>query len=432
MIKKLKKQLYSPQSLVAFFLLAFLLGFFLFAISVQPSFFIYISWILLFITAFLLYFHVQFVKKRAELTLRRQDYLEKANLLEAEITEELRAIQALKKRIVNYSHLKDLTERLSMSFSLEETTKQLSHEVDKLFGSDNITVILYLLHSKKGELGISFSQKGSLKMSLLDKKGDIYDHWVIKNMKPLLVEDAKSDFRFDVNKIEITSSRLIRSLMSVPLLTGNKMIGILRLDSLEENYFPVQDIRLLTTIGDLGAIAIENAQLYEKVEDLAIHDSLTGLFVRRHFLEILGQRIGDPLKKNEDVSFLMIDLDLFKQYNDSHGHTAGDNVLKMVGNILVGMFSGPEDLVCRYGGEEFLVYLKNCSKKRAKELAEEFRGKVEATSVILRRKKTYITTSVGVATSSKDDKDMEALIQKADNALYKAKKRGRNKVCISS
>jgi len=321
-----------------------------------------------------------------------------------------------------------LIEKLTVSFSLEETTKTLSSEVNRLFGSDEVTVILYLFHSKTGELGVSQSQRGSLKMNLMAKHGDVYDQWVIKNVKPLLVEDAKSDFRFDVSKIEEEASRLIRSMMSLPLVTGNKMIGILRLDSLQENYFTVEDIRILTTIGDIGAVAVENAQLYERIEDLAVHDGLTGLFVRRHFLDVLSRKIGTKIRKNKGVSFLMIDLDNFKNYNDSFGHSAGDSVLKMVSNILKKTFSSEENLVCRYGGEEFLVYLESCPKENAKGIAETLREEIENTPVTLRRKKTQITASIGVATSSEDLNVIEAVIQKADEALYKAKKRGRNRV----
>ena len=185
----------------------------------------------------------------------------------------------------------------------------------------------------------------------------------------------------------------------------------------------------MTTIGDMGAIALENAQLYERIEDLAVRDSLTGLFLRRHLLDNLSQEINRQARRKRPLSFIMIDLDHFKKYNDTFGHTAGDIVLRTVGLVLDNMFSDPGNFVCRYGGEEFSVLLPDCSKKEAVKIADDLRKKIEKQSVILRRKKTKITASMGVATFPEDAQIKDDLIQQADAALYKAKKKGRNRVC---
>jgi diguanylate cyclase (GGDEF)-like protein len=179
----------------------------------------------------------------------------------------------------------------------------------------------------------------------------------------------------------------------------------------------------------LGAIAIENAQFYERIENLATHDSLTGLLLRRYLLERLAQEVTRELRLKRELSFLMIDLDHFKQYNDNFGHAAGDIVLRTVGMILTEMFSVPGNIVCRYGGEEFTVLLPDCPKAKAIELAENFRKKVEGQTIILRRENTNITVSIGVATFPGDAQIKEDLIQQADLALYRAKKQGRNRVC---
>ena len=175
-------------------------------------------------------------------------------------------------------------------------------------------------------------------------------------------------------------------------------------------------------------MAIENALLYERVEQLAIKDSLTHLYLRRYLLDRIPEEMSRQLRHGNQLSFLMIDLDKFKDYNDRFGHVAGDIVLRTIGMILKDFFEKPGNLVCRYGGEEFSILLPDCSKKKAQQLAEEVRKKIAEQSILLRREKTYITVSVGLAAFPADAQTKEELIHKADQALYRAKQEGRNQV----
>jgi len=231
--------------------------------------------------------------------------------------------------------------------------------------------------------------------------------------------------------MDMEDKRPIRSLIATPLIVGEKTLGILRVDSAVAQQFSTDDLRFLRTIADLTSVAIENAQLYERLETMAIKDGLTGLYLRRHMLERLQEEISREMRRGQELSFLMVDLDRFKQYNDTFGHMAGDIVLKTIALILEEHFDKPGDLVCRYGGEEFCVLLPDCSKPKALQLANELRKKIEVREIILRREKTHITTSIGVATFPKDAKGKDDLIFKADEALYQAKESGRNKVCAA-
>jgi diguanylate cyclase (GGDEF)-like protein len=125
----------------------------------------------------------------------------------------------------------------------------------------------------------------------------------------------------------------------------------------------------------------------------------------------------------------MLDIDKFKSYNDKFGHIAGDIVLKDISRILNNYFAAPGNIICRCGGEEFAVLLPNLSKKKAVSLAEDLRKKIKDTAIILRKKKTHVTVSIGVASFPTDARMNEELIQKADSGLLKAKKLGRDKVC---
>ncbi len=349
-------------------------------------------------------------------------------MLKVELQHEWETIASLRLKIINYAQLKDLTEKLSMCLSLEETSSTLSVEVSKLFGHKDVTVILYLFHSTTGELGISSSKKGQMQINLKAKKGDIFDQFVVKTLHPLLVDDVQTDFRFDLNKMDEEDKRQIRALISTPLIVGEKTLGILRVDSALAHHFSTDDLRFLRTIADLTSIAIENAQLYERLEAIAIKDGLTGLFLRRHMMERLAEEISREMRAGGELSFLMLDLDHFKKYNDNFGHMAGDIVLKTIAQILEEHFQEPGELVCRYGGEEFCVLLPECPKAKALAAANELRKKIEAKEIILRRQKTHVTVSIGVASFPKDAPDRDDLIFKADEALYQAKESGRNKV----
>ncbi len=430
MIQKPKKPLFKLYFLVVFSFLVPLAGFFVYATQNHIAYW-FLAVGLLADIILLLAFHQRLMRKQSMIALQKEEYFEKANLLKAELDQEWETIESFRRKIINYSQLKDLTEKLSLSLSLEDTSSTLSTEVGKLFGHKDVTVILYLFHSATGELGLSASQKGQMQVNLKAKKGDLFDQFVVKTLHPLLVEDANSDFRFDLDKMDTEEQRPIRSLISAPLLVGDKTLGILRVDSPTPHHFNTDDLRFLRTITDVTSIAIENAQLYEHLENLAIRDGLTGLFLRRYMVDRLDQEINRERRNSASLSFMMIDLDRFKQYNDSFGHMAGDIVLKTVAKILAEHFNKPGDLVCRYGGEEFCVLLPDCSRDEAVELANSFRKKIEAREIVLRRQKTHITTSIGVAAFPQDAKLKEELILKADAALYKAKESGRNRVCVA-
>ncbi len=408
-----------------------LVGFFVYAAKYHAAFF-YLAGALVLNIILLVASHQRLSKKQALLSLQKEEYFERTNMLKAELSGEWQIIEAFRRKIINYSQLKDLTEKLGLCLNLEETSHVLSTEIGKLFGNKDITIILYLFHSKSGELGIYSSHKGQMQINLKAKKGDLFDQWVVKTLHPLLVEDANNDFRFDVDRISPEDSREIRSLISAPLMEDKKILGILRVDSPLPGHFTTEDLRFLRTIADLTSIAVENAQLYQSLEELAIKDGLTGLYLRRHLMGRFDEELARSIRSKRELSFVMIDLDYFKKYNDAFGHIAGDIVLRNVASVLTEHFQKPGDLVCRYGGEEFCVLLPDCPRSKAALLAEDFRKKVESKQIILRRQKTNITVSIGIAAFPKDAKLKEELILKADEALYKAKKGGRNQICLAS
>ncbi|MEW6009133.1 MAG: sensor domain-containing diguanylate cyclase [Candidatus Omnitrophota bacterium] len=337
-------------------------------------------------------------------------------------------IDSFNLKLKRYSQLKELTERLTTVVALDYTAGIILEKTIQLIPNFS-SCLLYLINPKTYELNCYLSKTidGSLVKA---KKGDIFDQWVIKKMQPLLVEDVNKDFRFDVEMIDKEELRNIRSLIIAPLMTYNKIIGILRIDSLTPSCFNQEDLRLLVTISDLAAAAIDNAILYQHTLDLAIHDGLTSLYLKNYFLERLGEELQRASMKKGHLSILMLDIDKFKDFNDKFGHIAGDIVLKAVSKILQESAGKDANIICRFGGEEFAILLVDTDKEEALNLAEDLRKAIKAKEVILRRESLKITVSIGVVSCPDDGYELEDLMRKVDAFLYQAKRDGRDRVCF--
>lgn len=290
--------------------------------------------------------------------------------------------------------------------------------------------ILYLTHPQTQRLNIFKTKKEDNQQVIKAKEGDVFDLWVLKHSTPLLIEDIKKDFRFDLEKLQEEYLRPISSLISAPLISEDKFLGILRLDNQEAQFYTQDDLRFLLTICDLGAVALENSGFFEETQELAIRDGLTGLFTKGYFLERLKEECKRSLRhKQAPFSLLMLDIDYFKAYNDKFGHSAGDIVLKTLSSNISEFFKGKDALISRFGGEEFCLIVSNTAKKDALNLAERLRKSIAEAKMILRRQETNVTVSIGIAAFPEGAADENELIHKADQAMYAAKQKGRNRVC---
>ena len=225
----------------------------------------------------------------------------------------------------------------------------------------------------------------------------------------------------------------------IPILAHGETVGLLYLQYLRGESESAADAKArITDRQRLGlaaaehiSIAIANAKLREKLRDQSMRDVLTGLNNRRYLMEAGQRELKRAARENLEIGALAIDIDHFKSFNDTHGHGAGDAVLREVGAV-IGSFAREYDIACRNGGEEFVVLMPRIDASGAAARAEELRGRVEATSVrhggvALPR----VTISVGVAIYPDAGADLAALLKSADEALYAAKRHGRNRVEIA-
>jgi len=220
------------------------------------------------------------------------------------------------------------------------------------------------------------------------------------------------------------------SVMIVPMTAHGQAHGLLLAESVEKNYFFDRDIQLLSIVARSAALALENAELHKRAEELTVIDELTETYNYRYFVQKLQEEKKRAYRYNLPLSLIMVDIDWFKKINDSYGHEVGNVVLKELSDVIKSCIRDV-DIFCRYGGEEFMVILPQTAQVEASRIGERIREKVEEMVVDAGDDRCLkITVSVGVTSYPENGKSHEDLVSVADQALYRAKGSGKNLVCI--
>jgi diguanylate cyclase (GGDEF)-like protein len=384
------------------------------------------SIILIGLTAVIYLFYKKRISKIEKKCLAVQTIKEASNMVKASWKKTETFNNALSSRLDRYRRLREIGESFSARISLENIYQlAVDSAYEMIPGSD--TALLFIVDENQQKLLLASSKKSTQLPKVKAKNGDIFDKWVFKERQPLSVEDITEDFRFDYKPL--SGERYFKSLISVPMVSQFRIMGILRLNSREKNTYSFDDLRLLDFISDLASSCINNARLYNATEELSIRDSLTGFYIHRHMKLLLYNETERARLNSTPLSIIMLDIDHFKDYNDKYGHSAGDKVLLGISRILNDVVKKYTQLVARYGGEEFLIILPNIDCHKALGIAEKIRQDIVNRKFVLRREETSVTVSAGVCSYSTHMKDRDDLLKKADFLLYKAKKEGRNKVC---
>lgn len=224
----------------------------------------------------------------------------------------------------------------------------------------------------------------------------------------------------------------LKSHLTLPLTVEGEILGCISLNSDQPNAFDAQDLQFLSVIGYQMAASLKHFQRLSKIKNIAIYDTLTGLYNRRHFEERLGVDAQKSFYAGTPLSLVMVDIDYFKKVNDTFGHTEGDRVLCNISSLLKNSIR-KKDTVARYGGEEFILILPEAGLEESFMIAERIRRLVETTPFEVGQAQVHLTVSMGISNfPSHRAKSKEELIKMADQALYDAKRGGRNKVCIFS
>jgi len=250
---------------------------------------------------------------------------------------------------------------------------------------------------------------------------------VIKKGQTIRLDDITKDQR----SIKLPENHPpIRTLLGVPLVTNSSTVsgGLFLANKANNECFTLDDEEILLTITYQASVAIENARLYGQVQQLAVTDGLTGLLNHKEFHKRLDETIEGSKRYHYTVALLMIDIDHFKKFNDTYGHQVGDQVLRVVADVIKSQIR-TVDVCARYGGEEFAVILRDDAASYPLVLAERIRSTVYAYPIKHDGIRSQLSVSIGVACFPKDADNAKDLIKRADEALYTAKETGRNKVC---
>ena len=272
------------------------------------------------------------------------------------------------------------------------------------------------------ETAVNFGQEAVASADLLRAQ----DCWGLRRGQPHHTDGAPGAMR--CAHLDAGASLAGIATLCVPLAAQGETLGMLHANAPRRGGEDDQDADVLVLMAEQLSMAMANLRLRETLRVQSLRDPLTGLFNRRYLEENLQRELQRCERQSLPLSLLMIDIDHFKQFNDQHGHAAGDAVLAHVGRTLQSLVRN-EDLACRYGGEEFTVVLPEADATIALQRAEDIRSAVASTTILHMRKTLGpVTMSIGVATFPHDGTTPELLFEVADSSLYRAKAEGRNRV----
>jgi diguanylate cyclase (GGDEF)-like protein len=256
------------------------------------------------------------------------------------------------------------------------------------------------------------------------KPGEGLVGWVAATGETALVPDVRSDSRY------VGDRETVRSEIAIPVKRERHVIGVLEVAQQGGGSLDQRDVQVLSSLATQIAVVIENARLYEETERLALTDEMTGIHNYRRLQSRLSDEFRRANRYHRPLSLIMLDIDAFKQYNDTHGHMKGDIILRELAQLLARV-TRDVDFIARYGGEEFMIVLPETGKDEATRMAERIHREVRNHGFHLAETQPLgrLTVSLGVATHPEDTMDRDELVEFADRAMYQAKREGRDRVC---
>ena len=311
--------------------------------------------------------------------------------------------------------------------------KVIAEEIKNILNYDIIQIIVYNEETKTYQYQLVIEEDEIINLNSVDICDGGFASYSIKRKEDILINDVENQYyryiddhdKYLKEKFNWRAEKFTKSLMFVPMIIKDKVVGDLCIQKYEKNAFDLSDLSTFKILSTYIAIALDNSSLYKKVHYNANYDSLTGIYNRRKIIENINKLKERSDYECENYYIAMMDIDNFKKINDVYGHIIGDKVLVESASLIRNLI-GPEDIVGRYGGEEFIIILKN-RNNNFKDTLERVRRGIEQLSIEINNDEYInITVSIGVAKFDVKNMTLEENIALADKSLYKAKNLGKN------
>jgi diguanylate cyclase (GGDEF)-like protein len=339
------------------------------------------------------------------------------------------------RKVREFEALYQLGRTMASTFNLQDILSRISQTVTSLLQAQAMSVMLLAQDGRVLSTAAGFNlfdEALQATEAIRQRQGSSPSLVCVREKRPVSIPDLAADTVY-ASWLETAREKGYQSFLAIPLIAQDRALGCMNLFLTQRHEFTPDEIQLLSTFASQAAISIENARLFEETRQLAITDELTGLANHRQFYHQLAREVRRAQRYRRPLTLLMLDLDFFKGYNDRFGHLAGDQALRETGEVLR-RNAREVDILARYGGEEFAIILPETDLKQAVYQAERIRAAVAGHA--FRGKDSSpegdLTVSIGVATLTAELRKIEELVHDADQALYRAKAQGRNRIALAS
>ena len=340
-------------------------------------------------------------------------------------------IADLKRQLARLSLFHDVGKTLASTLDPQRILQAIMEKISDLFQPDTWSLLMVDEKTQELYFEIAIGAGASTLKDVRMKLGEGIAGWVAAHGEPVLVEDVKRDPHFSSRIDELTHSDT-RSIVCVAIKGRERILGVIELvNCLGRESFSADDIPILMNLADYAAIALENARYIQRIHELTITDDCTALYNARHLNFVLDAEIYRSSRYGFEFSVVFIDLDRFKQVNDTHGHLIGSKLLWSIGDLLkcnLRMI----DHGFRYGGDEFVVLLPQTSKLDALHVVQRVRKLLNSTVYFVEEGLNIkVTASFGVASFPADGRTRKEILHMADEAMYLVKNTTRNNIALA-
>ena len=320
--------------------------------------------------------------------------------------------------LVKLSFFVDIGKAIMQAKTIDETLQIIMEHIGEIFTPLNWSILIMSPLTGDLTFTVVVGQNADKLRGLKLPKGEGIAGWIAETGKPVIVEDVDKDSRFSGRVDDFTGFKT-KSIIGVPLLANGKVFGVIELiNKLDGQCFTPFELKVLMTIADFAAIAIEKSYYLRALKRMATRDALTGAYNRGAFERLYCREVEMCRRYDLPLSFLMVDIDDFKEINDTYGHPAGDDVLKNLVELL-GDSVRKVDIICRYGGDEFVILMPNTKKDQAMMARRRILERVKYQNSL----GMSIIYHVSIGLHSMESGDSEEILELLDSDLYRQKDR---------